>query len=526
MKRSKPIPPKLPPLIERYLSEDSSLKDFYSYGPNLAGLHRAASNRTFLSSSRRTIVEVLQAQAAESQCTSERTLKNIERLSEEDVYTVVTGHQLCIYGGPMFFPYKILSAIKLAKQLEDKGIKTVPVYWMASEDHDFEEVNHIHIKEDKITWERDSGGPVGAMMLDGIQSFQEELRQIFQNDPIRIATLKRLETIYAPDKNLAQATMDLVHWLFGEMGIVVVDASDKRLKALFAPLMRLELEESFSVDAVETVTSSLNEMGYEGQVTARDVNLFWMEGNVRERIVRDQGGFATSDGSKTWTAESLYELLADEPQKFSPNVVLRPLYQECILPNLAYIGGPGELSYWLQLKGVFDAARVSFPALVLRDMAVILDTKAKKRMDQLGLTSMDVYGDHDALLKEIVRKIGSHEFIVDNRLAQVEGLLLEIEQDLLAFDATLAESARGEKAKVLKRLEALRKKILRADKRANEDAARRLKEFLSTTFPNSAPQERVLNWLAFSHSESNELFFSELLDAFDPLEAKLKVLTA
>lgn len=469
---------------------------------------------------------MLQEQAAGSQYTSAQTLKNIERLSQEDVFTVVTGHQLCIYGGPMFFPYKILSAIKLAKLLEDKGIKTVPVYWLASEDHDFEEVNHIHLKEDKITWERDSGGPVGTMKLEGIQSLQEELRGIFHNDPLRLATLKQLETIYAPDKDLAQATLDLVHWLFGAMGIVVIDASDKRLKALFAPLMKTELEEGFSVEAVEATTSSLVELGYEGQVVARDINLFWMEGDVRERIVRDQGGFATADGSLSWTTETVLQLLHDEPQKFSPNVVLRPLYQECILPNIAYIGGPGELSYWLQLKGVFDVVGISFPTLVLRDMAVILDSKAKKRMEQLGLSSSDVYGDHDALLKAIIRKIGSHEFIVDNRKAQIEGLLLEIENDLVAFDATLAESARSEKAKVLKRFEALRKKILRADKRANEDAARRLEDFLSTTFPSTTPQERVYNWLVFTHTESNELFFSELLDAFNPLEAELNVFYA
>jgi len=215
LNKAKNIPPKLPGLIERYLAGDASLDAFYSVVPSLQGLMEAAKSRKLPKEERRILVEVLTEQAESSHYTSPKTRTNIQRLAHEEVYTVVTGHQLCIYGGPMFFPYKILSAIRLAMDLEKNGVKTVPVYWMASEDHDFEEANHIFIGSEKVVWNRDSGGAVGPMLLQGVEAFQAELREIFKDDPFKLATLDTLAEIYTPNRTLAEATRDLVHWMFG-----------------------------------------------------------------------------------------------------------------------------------------------------------------------------------------------------------------------------------------------------------------------------------------------------------------------
>lgn len=522
LNKAKNIPPKLPGLIERYLAGDASLDAFYSVVPSLQGLMEAAKSRKLPKEERRILVEVLTEQAESSHYTSPKTRTNIQRLAHEEVYTVVTGHQLCIYGGPMFFPYKILSAIRLAMDLEKNGVKTVPVYWMASEDHDFEEANHIFIGSEKVVWNRDSGGAVGPMLLQGVEAFQAELREIFKDDPFKLATLDTLAEIYTPNRTLAEATRDLVHWMFGSLGIVVIDAADARLKAIFAPIVQRELTEGFSSDAVASNTAMLHESGYQGQITPRDINLFWMEEGVRERIVRSEKGFATADATKHWTSEELFKLSASSPESFSPNVALRPLYQECILPNLGYIGGPGELSYWLQLKGVFDAVDVFFPGLVLRDMAVLIDDKAQKRMQQLDLSASDVYGDREAILKAIVRKEGSHEYIVGDKAQVLKEQLSQIAAELALFDATLGESARAEQKRILKRMEVLQKKVLRADKRRHDVSARRLAEFLEATFPNAVPQERVHHWLMYTNEETRTAFLSGLIDSFNPLDPQLK----
>jgi len=247
-----------------------------------------------------------------------------------------------------------------------------------------------------------------------------------------------------------------------------------------------------------------------------------MEEGVRERIVRSEKGFATADATKHWTSEELFKLSASSPESFSPNVALRPLYQECILPNLGYIGGPGELSYWLQLKGVFDAVDVFFPGLVLRDMAVLIDDKAQKRMQQLDLSASDVYGDREAILKAIVRKEGSHEYIVGDMAQVLKEQLSQIAAELALFDATLGESARAEQKRILKRMEVLQKKVLRADKRRHDVSARRLAEFLEATFPNAVPQERVHHWLMYTNEETRTAFLSGLIDSFNPLDPQLK----
>ncbi|NQV53748.1 MAG: bacillithiol biosynthesis cysteine-adding enzyme BshC [Flavobacteriales bacterium] len=522
MKKAKNIPPTLPALIERYLNGDALLGELYSVAPSLQGLMKAARSRKLPKEARRILVEVLTEQAETSRYSSEKTSANIQRLAEEDVFTVVAGHQLCIYGGPMFFPYKILSAIRLASDLEKKGIKTVPVYWMASEDHDFEEVNHIFIGAEKVIWNRNAGGAVGPMLLEGIEAFQAELRDLFKDDPLKLATLDTLAEIHAPNRTLAEATRDLVDWMFGSFGIVVLDAADARLKSIFAPIVQRELTEGFSSAAVATNTAMLQEAGYQGQITPRDINLFWMEAGVRERIVRSETGFATTEGAKKWTSDELLKLCESSPEHFSPNVALRPLYQECILPNLGYIGGPGELSYWLQLKGVFDAVHVSFPGLILRDMAVLIDGKAQKRMDQLGLSVADVYGDREAIFKAIVRKEGSHEYVVNDRAQVLEEQLSQICEELASFDPTLGESARAEQKRILKRMDVLQKKVLRADKRKHALAERRLVEFLQSTFPNAVPQERVHNWLMYTNEEARTAFFSRLMDSFNPLDPQLK----
>lgn len=492
------IPARIPALIREYIDGTDTIADFHRFEPSMKGVKAAAAARVDFPVDRKVLVEVLQEQANASSYSSKEVLGNIGRLASDDVFTITTGHQLCLYGGPLFFVYKICSAIKWSKRLEAEGISAVPVYWMASEDHDFEEINHFFVEGQRFSWEHEIGGAVGEILMQGIEALQQELATLLGEDYHAQAHLKELQTMFAPGRTLSQAVRDLAYYLFATYGVVVIDAVDHRLKSLFKPLMKRELEESFSFNAVSESTEKLEQIGYHGQVTPREINLFFMEAGVRERIVNQDDHFALADGSREFSKAELFQLLEAEPEKFSPNVILRPLYQEAILPNLGYIGGPGELSYWLQLEGVFDSANVFFPAVLLRDMVAIANAKTQQRLDQLKLPFSAMVKKREELIKELLREIGTHEHLVTEKQERISKLMEGVIADLADFDPNMERSAKAEQTRINNRLEALRKKVLRSDKRLNETMVTRLDEALTAFFPGDVPQERVHNWLNYA----------------------------
>lgn len=517
------LQPNLPSLIADYFERKASLKPLYSFAPSVEGIIEAAAQRKSFPSDRATLVKQLQQQAQQSRFTTKTTHEQIDRLQSQKVFTITTGHQLCIYGGPMFFLYKIASAIKTCQIIEEKGVKAVPVYWMASEDHDFKEVNHIFYHTQKVEWNAEARGPVGRVKLEGLEAFKKQLAELMGNDPLRHDTLHVMDQIFAPTKTLAEALRDLVYWLFADRGIIVLDADDRVLKELFTGVVKDELSTAPSFAAVNSATNTLVELGYSGQVTPREINLFWMQDGYRERIEKTDDGFATVDGKFSWSAAEMMHQAAENPESFSPNVVLRPVYQELILPNLAYIGGPGELSYWLQLKPVFDHFKLFYPAVLLRDMAIVLDVKSAKRLKQIDLHLDDLNTPFDENFTALVRKGGSHEHLVENEAKKVEEILGRIADSIGAFDPSLQGSAETEKTRILKRLSVLLKKVLRSDRRNSEVIERRLTELYSDIKPLNAPQERIENWLRFTTAQSKVEFIDSLLASFDPFQRKIKV---
>jgi len=519
------IAPSLPKLVADYFNDAESLRSFYSLKPSLNGLVEAAKKRNAFPVNRNILVEVLAAQCENSKYATSKTLKQINRLQSEDVFTVTTGHQLCIYGGPMFFIYKILSTIKACELLQEAGVQAVPVYWMASEDHDFEEINHVFYHAQKASWDVDAKGPVGRLKLDGLEAFKKALSGMMGNDQLKAETMKKMDEIFHASKTLADAIRDFVYWLFAESGVVVIDADSVPLKKLFSGVVRQELETSASFNAVNASTQQLVDLGYGGQVTPREINLFWMQDGYRERIEKTASGFQTVDGQHAWSANELFQQLDRHPECFSPNVVLRPVYQEVLLPNLAYIGGPGELSYWLQLKGVFDAYKVFFPAILLRDMAIILSEKTVKRLGQLDISVGDVHTPFDELFNTLVRRQGSHEHLVEDKTTEIGQILSTLAASIGEFDQSLERSAQTERTRILKRLEVLQKKILRSDRKNSEVIERQLQEVYIDVRPNNAPQERIENFLRFTNEQQRVAFVKGLLSKFDPFERKIKVLS-
>lgn len=506
----------LPALIKDYLKDAAVLKPFYGIKPETQQMTALAQSRVVSPQMRQLLSRRLQEQNAGR---SALLLDRIKSLQESNVFTVTTGHQVCIAGGPLFFIYKIASAIKLARMLNQatKEFRFLPVFWMATEDHDFEEIQSIQLFGKTITWHTSQTGAVGRFHLNEINAFLEELNGIAGNDERILAALRKLSKVYSA-KNLAEATRELAYVLFGEEELIVIDADDAALKQAFVPIMEREIIDKQSFQLVKETSEQLEALGYKSQVHPREINLFHLIDGKRERI-RFEEKYILASGECDEAA--LLNELNQFPERFSPNVILRPVYQEHILPNVAYIGGPGELSYWLQLKNVFSLYSVSFPALVLRDSALILTSGIRKKMEKLGLNNEDLFLKQDQIIQRWVAEANVHD--LTRYRTQLSRLFEEIAQILKNVDPTLESSALAEGKKVDVGVEHLEKKMVKHIKQKEETRIQQLEKIFSESMPNGSPQERLVNWLQFT-----EVFTKDgmalVIDAFNPLQPEIKII--
>ncbi|HEX9825521.1 MAG TPA: bacillithiol biosynthesis cysteine-adding enzyme BshC, partial [Flavobacteriaceae bacterium] len=364
-------------LICDYLEGSKHIEAFYNRFPNLENFKEQIDEKrmSVRAESRTVLVSSLKTQYKHVEV-SEITNQNIESLKLENTFTVTTGHQLNVFTGPLYFLYKIISTINLCKQLKATYPENnfVPIYWMATEDHDFDEINYFNFGDKKIQWTRSSSGAVGALDLQGL----DEVFKVFSNQldhSIHAENLRELfRTSYLKHCNLAEATRFMANELFKDYGLVILDGNVKDLKRLFIPYMEDELVNQTSYKLVSETNQHLNGLSsnYKIQVNPREINLFYLTENLRERIVERDGRYSVNGTKISWNKSELLKELHEFPERFSPNVILRPLYEEVVLPNLCYIGGGGELAYWLQLKSNFEANKVTFPMLLLRNSAVLV----------------------------------------------------------------------------------------------------------------------------------------------------------
>lgn len=459
---------------------------------------------------------------ARNSCLDEKKSALIQQLKETNTFTLTTGHQLSLYTGPLFFIYKIFHVIKLAEQLAEKypDHNFIPVFWMASEDHDFEEIQSIQIFNNTYTWDSEQVGAVGKFQLNDFAPFKEALSERFSNEE---EILDLINTHYKKGDSLAQATFKLVNDLFTEHDLLILDADQPGLKQLFSPLMEKELLTQFSNQMVEATNTKLEQQGIKKQIHSRLINLFYLnEAGKRDRIIAAGEDF-TIDG-KAWSREDLLSTLRSHPERFSPNVVLRPLYQECILPNLAYIGGAGEISYWLQLKGVFEAAGVPYPIIQVRNSIQIVENAVVKKMEKLDLQLEELFQPLAELKKNYLFKHSADELDFEN-LDEMSALLTNnLKDTIIKVDGGLKGYAESEVVRFQKQLHNVKQKLIRQKKKQEEDAMRQLENMQARLFPDGALQERKLNALQFFVQYGKDNFMKMIYSAIDPEENRLILL--
>lgn len=453
---------------------------------------------------------------------SAKTFSNIIALADENTFTITTGHQLSLLTGPLYFVIKILQVIRVCEELDalHPDSKFVPVYWMATEDHDFEEINSLKLFNKDIKWETEQTGAVGRFELEGFEEYKNEIKQFFGNHPE--GDIHRMLEAYS-GKDLAEATRNLVNEMFKEHGLVILDADDRRLKRMFTSSVKKELETSFAIEEVNKANEQLEEIGFPTQVFARDVNLFFLDENGRKRIERAGDNFNVIDGP-TYSKEQLFGFLENEPEKFSPNVVLRPLYQETILPNLMYIGGLGEIAYWTQLKGVFDKADITYPLILVRNSLLWFDGGTLGKMEKVGLDVKDVFRSVDELKKDFLMQNESSDIDFTELDQKAKVLFEEMVNSVVQADSSLEKFAKAEASRIEKTIENVKSKVIKAEKSKHDRSMKMIEDIKERLFPGGGLQERKANVFSLSSDGNCMDNLDKIYKAIDPFNGDLLLL--
>lgn len=495
-------------LVRDFLSEKENLKPLVLGFQNIKTIEKAISQREdFDLAKRQLLVDVLLRQ---NKTFLDETLnKNLNSLLDASTFTVTTGHQLCLATGPMYSIYKIASTIALSRDLKEKFPEKnfIPVFWLASEDHDVEEINHFYLFNRKIEWQTDQSGPVGRFNTKGIDEIFNALN--LENNE----WISKLSHAYSSSQSLAEAHRKIIYEIFGTKELIVVDGDNPEFKQSFASIMQEELLNQPTEERVLAASTLLESMGYKAQVFPRPINLFWMDNGKRERIKsQTEGGNESSHWQK---------LLSEQPSNFSPNVILRPVYQEFLLPNIAYIGGPGELSYWMQLQSVFEYFKVPFPSVLLRDSAIVVNTSTQRKMEKLGLKSRNLFQKKIEIINSWLQEKGLEN--LDLLKTELSLLYEKIEAKAKEVEITLQTSAAAEKSKAITGVENLEKKMVKAQKQKEEVRIQQLDKLFIDVFPDGEWQERKENMLRFISDLGNDPIES-LIKFFNPLDKTVKII--
>ena len=513
-------------IILDYLDHSESLKPFYAHPTSLQGIQKAITNRQNFSTNRKVLVEELKKQYADVKTTNE-VQKNIEALLSENTFTITTAHQPNIFTGPLYFIYKILHVIKLAEHCKASlpQYDFIPVFYMGSEDADLNELGHFHLNGEKMVWNTKQTGAVGKMKVD-----KEFLKLISQVEgqltvlPFGNQIFSLVKSCYKEGTQIQDATFELINSLFGEYGLIVLIPDNAVLKKQAVKIFEDDLLNETPSVIVEQTANKLHAAGYKLQANPREINLFYLNEGVRERIVRKNSEFRIQNSELKFTQRDLLKELNDHPERFSPNVILRGTYQETILPNLVYIGGGGEIAYWLQLKDLFEHYKIPFPILLLRNSFLIVEKKWQEKISRLGFAVEDFFKPEQELINKLVVRETKNEIKLNGNFTDAEKLYESLKKQAVTVDASLAQHVEALKTQSLYRLQELEKKILRAEKRKFTDQQRQIHTIKEKLFPKNGLQERIDNFMYY-YAKSGRDFIHQVYQYSLSLEEEFVIIS-
>lgn len=504
------------PFFIDYIQQKDALKPFCGRFPELGNFGEQIEEKKsgFPQAAREALVKTLLHQY-EGLPISPVVEKNISLLADAKSFTVTTGHQLNIFTGPLYFVFKIVTVINACRQLKTKypEYNFIPVYWMASEDHDYEEIKYFNLYGKKYVWNTEQSGAVGRFNTEGL----DKMANTIPGGP------KIFREAYSKHKKLADAVRHYVDALFGAEGLVVVDGDDRSLKSQFRSVMRQDILEHGNKKIVDSTNAALEALGYKAQVFCRDINFFYLADGLRSRIEKQGDQYHVLDSDLSFSADEIEKLIEAEPEKLSPNVILRPLYEEIILPNLAYVGGPAEVIYWLQLKEVFKHFNAPFPILMPRNFGMIIDHEIARKFSKTGLELKQLFEDKNQLFNHWVLAHSPRNLSVAAEREGIEKIFQGLQERAESIDKTLTSFVSAEGKRALKSLEKIERKLLRAEKRMHTDRLRQIENIKDVLFPGGKLQERTDNFLNFQQRDPE--FIHRLLETLDPFDFQFNILS-
>ena len=509
-----------------FIDEASELKGFYQHPVSIEGIKSAISERINFNNNRKLLVEQFQSQYKDlDDC--DLVKLNISALLEENTFTICTAHQPNIFTGHLYFIYKILHVIKLSDSLRTDlpEYNFVPVFFMGSEDADLEELNNVVIDGEKYVWDTKQTGAVGRMKVD------ENLIRLIDKISGRLSVEKYgseisrlLKECFVKNISIEEATFLFVHHLFKQYGLLVLLPDSAALKKEMLSILEDDIFNHTSSGIVTKTSEKLAEK-YKAQAYPREINLFYLKDNLRNRIVPIDDHFVIHDTDIVFTKDQMKAELQAHPERFSPNVILRGVFQEIILPNIVFVGGGGELAYWLQLKDLFANYKVPFPVLILRNSFLIVDEKYGKLLEKLKISASDLFSGKQTLFDEIVSKESESVLNLEEEKEEIGKVYENIKRLVSRIDTTLEQHTAALQARQLKTLSVLEKKMLRAEKRKFVNQKNQLDKIFSALCPNGGLQERTDNFMLF-YSRYGKDFFEILLSNSLTTEQKFCILTA
>jgi len=512
-------------IVLDYIDGAPGLADFAAFPPTEAGVEKAILARRNFPTNRQLLVDELKKQYAVLNTTA-RVEQNIEALLSTDTFTVTTAHQNNIFTGPLYFVYKILHVIKLASDLNSSfaGYKFVPVYYIGSEDADLEELNHIYLDGNKLSWNTRQTGAVGRMKIDKdfmklIDAIDGQLGVM----PHGRQTMDLIRQCYRTGDDVQTATFKIVNALFAEYGLVVLIPDNARLKQQMQQVFEDDLLRQTATGLVAETSAKLGEL-YKLQAHPRDINLFYLKDNLRERIEQRNSNYEVLNSGIKFSRDELLNELKEHPDRFSPNVILRGLYQETILPNILFIGGGAELAYWFELKNLFEHYHIPYPVLVLRNSFLLIEKKWQDKINKLGFTHEEIFLPEPELMNRYVSAQTDKKLELNGTLLATEQLYETIKKQASSIDVTLEKHVESLKSTSIQRLRELEKKMLRAEKRKFEDQQHRIDSIKKKLFPGSGLQERYDN-LFYYYAKWGPSIIHKLAEHSLALEQKFSVLS-
>ena len=512
-----------------YLYEFENVSDFYAYDFRnrdnyLKIFKNVTENRRALSSDIGSLISMQYSQLTPSELTE----KNIKKLSDKKTLAIVTGQQLGILGGPLYTFYKIITVIKLSRFLSERydDYNFVPVFWLGGDDHDFNEVNSIKTIDegnslltigykDEIE-EDESKQSVGFIKFDNsIHDFFDNLNNNLRDTEFKVPLLDELKKFYSEEKSFKDAFKELILKYFDDYGLIIFDPQEMEVKRLLKPIFKKEITDfRLHTEKLVHLSAKLEDL-YHAQVKVKPVNLFLMVDEGRHLIEPVENEYRLRRKRKSFTQEQLLELLENEPEKFSPNVLLRPLCQDYLLPTAFYVGGPSEISYFAQVKPLYEFYDIIPPIIYPRSSATILENAIANILEKHSVVINDLFIDVDNIKKKIINAVeeSSIDDMFDGLTNQVETAFDQLKEKLIDLDKTIAESSNRYRDKIFSSINELKSKAEKAQQKKYDVTLRQIDRAAINLFPNSNLQERELNFIYFANKYGDEFIkkiFNEL----------------